>query len=64
LEPGGSHKLRFELKSRDLSMVTEEGAPIVAAGKYDISVGGGQAGTGASSVEGSFKVEGTITLPE
>jgi beta-glucosidase len=64
LEPGLSQKVRFELKARDLSMVTEEGEPIVAAGEYHISVGGGQPGTGAPSVEGSFKVKGTITLPE
>jgi len=64
LDPGGSQKLRFELKPRDLSMVTEEGEPIVAAGEYRVSVGGGQPGTGAPSVEGSFKIQGTITLPE
>jgi beta-glucosidase len=64
LDPGGSQKLRFELKPRDLSMVTEEGEPIIAAGEYHISVGGGQPDTGAPLVEGSFKVKGTITLPE
>src|SRR5271170_248495 len=64
LEPGGSQKLRFELKPRDLSMVPEEGEPIIAAGEYHISVGGGQPGTGAPLVDGSFKVKGTITLPE
>jgi beta-glucosidase len=47
-----------------MSMVTEEGEPIVAAGEYRISVGGGQPGTGAPSAEGSFKIQGTITLPE
>ena len=45
-------------------MVTEAGEPIVAAGEYRIAVGAGQPGTGAESVEGSFKVKGTITLPE
>jgi beta-glucosidase len=64
LEPGASRKLRFELKRRDLSMVTEAGEPIVAAGEYRIAVGGGQPGTGIPSVEGSFKVQGTIVLPE
>jgi beta-glucosidase len=64
LEPGGSQKLRFELKPRDLSMVTEKGEPIIAAGEYHISVGGGQPDTGAPLVDGSFKVKGTITLPE
>jgi beta-glucosidase len=55
LEPGDSQKLRFELKPRDMSMVTEEGEPIVAAGEYRISVGGGQPGTGAPSAEGSVQ---------
>jgi beta-glucosidase len=64
LEPGRLQKLRFELKLRDLSMVTEAGEPSVAAGEYRIAVGAGQPGTGAESVEGSFKVKGTITLPE
>jgi beta-glucosidase len=64
LEPGASQKLRFELKSRDLSMVTEAGEPIVAEGKYTISIGGGQPNTGAPGVTGSFNIEGRLFLPE
>jgi hypothetical protein len=41
LEPGASQKVHFELKDRDLSIVTEEGNPIVAEGDYTISIGGG-----------------------
>jgi beta-glucosidase len=45
LEPGASQKVHFVLKPRDLGMVTEEGNPIVAAGDYAVSIGGGQPDT-------------------
>jgi beta-glucosidase len=64
LEPGASQKVHFELKNRDLSMVTDEGNPIIADGDYTISIGGGQPDTGAPGVTGHFRVEGRITLPE
>ena len=64
LEPGASQVVEFHLKSRDLSMVTEAGDIIVAQGKYTVSVGGGQPGSGAASVSGNFEVDGQIMLPE
>jgi beta-glucosidase len=64
LEAGVSQKLRFELQPRDLSMVTEDGVPIVAEGEYVISVGGGQPHTGVPVVTQSFKVKGRMVLPE
>jgi beta-glucosidase len=64
LEAGASQKLRFELRPRDMSMVTEAGEPIVAEGVYTVSVGGGQPGTSAPVVAGSFNVKGAMTLPE
>jgi beta-glucosidase len=64
LEPGASQKVRFELKARDLSMVTEAGEPIVAEGKYTVSVGGGQPGTSATVLTRTFNVKGTLALPE
>ena len=64
LEPGQSQTVSFELKSRDLSMVTEAGNPIVAAGQYKVSVGGGQPDTGAPAIAGTFEVAQTISLPE
>ena len=42
LKPGESQKVRFELKERDLSMVSEAGELIIAEGQYSLSVGGGQ----------------------
>ena len=64
LEPGASQKVHFELKGRDLGMVTEDGNPMIAQGDYTISIGGGQPETGAPVVTGKFHIEGQIDLPE
>jgi beta-glucosidase len=64
LEPGASQDVQFDLKPRDLSIVTEAGVPEVPAGEFTVSVGGGQPGTGAPTVVGAFKVSETQTLPE
>jgi beta-glucosidase len=64
LDAGASEKVQFELKPRDMSMVNEAGEPIVAAGAYTVSVGGGQPDTGAQVVTGHFNVKGSLTLPE
>jgi beta-glucosidase len=64
LKAGESQTVQFDLKDRDLSMVTEAGEPIIAEGKYSVSVGGGQPATGAPSVAGTFQVKGSKTLPE
>jgi beta-glucosidase len=64
LEPGAAQKLRFELKDRDLSMVTEAGDPIIAEGQYSISVGGGQPSSGVPVLTKSFDIKGKLTLPE
>jgi beta-glucosidase len=64
LDAGASSTLHFELKARDLGMVTTEGQPIIAGGEYTVSIGGGQPGTDAPSVKGNFKIEGQIALPE
>jgi beta-glucosidase len=64
LEPGASQKVEFQLNSRDLSMVTDLGDIVVAQGKYTVSIGSGQPGTGVPSVNGNFEIEGQIMLPE
>ncbi len=64
LKAGEAQKVRFELKDRDLSMVSEAGEPMIAKGQYSISVGGGQPNTAAPSVSGTFQVKGTKKLPE
>lgn len=64
LAPGASQNVTFKLDPRDMSMVTEAGQPVVAAGEYTVSVGGGQPGTGVPVLTGHFKVKGTLKLPE
>jgi beta-glucosidase len=64
LKQGESQKVRFELKDRDLSLVTEAGEPIIAEGRYSVFIGGGQPNTGAPLLAGTFEVKGTKTLPE
>jgi beta-glucosidase len=64
LAAGASQKVHFELKNRDLSMVTEAGEPVIAEGDYSLSVGGGQPGTSAQTLTQPFHGKGTKTLPE
>jgi len=64
LKPGESQKVRFELKERDLGMVSEAGELMIAEGQYSLSVGGGQPNTAAPSIAGTFSVKGTKKLPE
>jgi beta-glucosidase len=64
LEPGATQKVHFDLKNRDLGIVTEDGNPIIAQGDYTITIGGGQPDTGAPGVSGKFHVDGQIDLPE
>jgi len=64
LNAGASQKLHFELRPRDLGMVTEAGDPIIAPGEYTVSVGGGQPRTGAAGVTQTFHVDGQMALPE
>jgi hypothetical protein len=51
-------------EARDLSQVTEVGDRIIRPGEYQVSVGGGQPGTGASTSEARFSIEGERKLPE
>ncbi len=64
LNPGESQKVHFELTSRDLSLVTAAGEPMVAAGQYTVFVGGGQPGTNAPGVSGKFSINKAAQLPE
>jgi beta-glucosidase len=64
LEPGTSQKVHFDLKPRDLGIVTQDGHPIIAQGDYTISIGGGQPDTGAPTVNGKFHIDGQVDLPE
>jgi beta-glucosidase len=64
LEPGESRTVHFQLKDRDLGMVTEVGDPIIAPGEYTVSIGGGQPNTSAPVVTGHFRIDGQVPLPE
>ena len=64
LDAGASQTVHFDLKPRDLSMVSELGTPMIADGKYTVTIGGGQPGTGAAGVSGTFEMNGQIDLPE
>jgi beta-glucosidase len=64
LAPGDSQSVAFDLSARDVSMVTEAGDIMVPAGKYELSIGGGQPGLGAPVVSGAFSVAGQLKLPE
>jgi len=55
LEPGAAQQVTFELKPRDLSMVTEAGEIVVPEGEFKLSLG---------SVAGTFRMKSTLTLPE
>jgi beta-glucosidase len=64
LEPGQSQTVHFDLKPRDLSMVSEAGDPMISAGDYSVSIGGGQPGTDAPNATAKLKITGSLVLPE
>jgi beta-glucosidase len=64
LQAGESRPVHFELRDRDLGMVTEDGHPIIAEGDYIITIGGGQPDTGVPIETGHFHVNGRLSLPE
>jgi beta-glucosidase len=64
LDPGASQVVHFDLSQRDLSIIAENGDPTIAAGSYQVSVGGGQPKTQAFTVSGKFSVAGSLKLPE
>ena len=64
LAPGASETISFDLSLRDISIVTERGDIIVPAGKYIVSIGGGQPGSGSPGAIGEFSVAGQVDLPE
>jgi beta-glucosidase len=63
LGAGETQTVRFRLGDRDLSHVDEAGTRVVSAGAYRISVGGGQPGTNAGTVDASFTITGERKLP-
>jgi len=64
LEPGESRRITFHLNERDLSMVSAAGEPMIAEGRYQMFVGGGQPETGAPTASQTFAMKGTKAIPE
>lgn len=64
LAAGETRHVHFALSPRDLSSVTPDGATVVAAGRYTVSVGGGQPGTGAAVVQVPLTIAGVNRLPD
>jgi beta-glucosidase len=64
LAPGETRRVRFALDARGLSSVTPAGARVVAPGRYTVSVGGGQPGTGAPGQQAAFRIQGTAAVRE
>jgi beta-glucosidase len=56
LDAGQQEVVRFDLESRALSVVEEEGERRLLEGRYGIWVGGGQPGEGTAGVAGGFAV--------
>jgi len=55
-----SRRIHFDLAPRDLSSVIAAGKRIVARGAYQVTVGGGQPGTGAHIATTRFTVTGDM----
>ncbi|MFC3580037.1 glycoside hydrolase family 3 C-terminal domain-containing protein [Sphingomonas hylomeconis] len=64
LRPGETRLVNFDLSPRDLSSVTPDGARSVAAGRYRVSIGSGQPGTGVPSQTASFTAGQSAALPK
>ena len=64
LQPSETRRVRFILNQRDLSMVNGAGDRIIAAGNYRVSVGGGQPGASAPTVQTGFTIRAEQRLPD
>jgi beta-glucosidase len=62
LKAGETRSVRFSLAERDLSHVNDAGTRLVAAGRYGLSIGGGQPGTGAPAVAAELEIRGERAL--
>jgi beta-glucosidase len=64
LNPGERRKVEFDLSSRDLSSVTEDGSREVIPGVYRVSVGAGQPMPDFAGSSAQFSAQGRVILPE
>ncbi len=63
LAPGERRRVTFHLTPRDLSAVTAEGARMVMAGRYRVTVGAGQPDTGVPGQSAAFSIGRDNPLP-
>ncbi len=63
LAPGETRHVSYALKSRDLSMVNEQGEHVVAPGEYTVFVGGAQPGETAGGASAKLQITGELKLP-
>jgi beta-glucosidase len=64
LQAGASRTLHFTLAARQLSHVNEAGQVVVSAGRYELSVGGGQPQVTPNVISTSLTVRGEQRLPD
>jgi beta-glucosidase len=64
LNSGESRQVHFDLVARDLSTVDAKGKRMVEKGTYQLTVGGGQPGSGAPQASATFKIKGKKALAE
>ena len=64
LQPGQARAVTFDLSPRDLSSVTPDGVHTVLAGRYRVTVGSGQPGTGVPGQSAEFGIDRSAVLPE
>ncbi|TPG43739.1 glycoside hydrolase family 3 protein [Sphingomonas koreensis] len=64
LQPGERRSVTFNLRPRDLSAVTADGVREIMAGRFVVSVGGGQPGTGAPTRMATFTNDRVVIEPK
>ena len=64
LQAGERKMLTLELSPRDLSFVSRDGVREVMTGKYRVSVGSGQPGTGVAAQSAAFSISRQVPIPE
>jgi beta-glucosidase len=64
LQPGETRELSFQLGPRDLSFVTPAGERRLIPGRYRLSVGPGQPGSGVEVLSATFDLRSNAALPQ
>jgi len=62
LKAGESRQISFRLAPRQLSFVTRDGKRQLTPGRYQLSVGSGQPGTGVAGQQAPLVLKRTVSL--